>query len=141
MNLYDGTSSGLGTLLPATWRSGWSPRRTRVSSANSSKSWDVRASDDRLLQVKSRVIGPDNRRSQVFSPFRTFDFDACVFVIFDARDYSISNAIELPAESVRGLSRRSEWVAGNRVRVFADLLNAPGAVDVTALLQDSLAAL
>lgn len=109
--------------------------------ANSSKSWDVRASDGRLLQVKSRVIGPDTRRSQVFSPFRTFDFDACVFVIFDARDYSISNATELPAESVRGLSRRSEWVAGNRVRVFADLLNAPGAVDVTALLQDSLAAL
>lgn len=60
--------------------------------ANSSKSWDVRASDGRLLQVKSRVIGPDTRRSQVFSPFRTFDFDACVFVIFDARDYSISNA-------------------------------------------------
>lgn len=109
--------------------------------ANSSKSWDVRASDGRLLQVKSRVIDPDTRRSQVFSPFRTFDFDACVFVIFDARDYSISNAIELPAESVRGLSRRSEWVAGNRVRVFADLLNAPGAVDVTTLLQDSLAAL
>ena len=67
--------------------------------------------------------------------------DGARLVIFDARDYSISNAIELPAESVRGLSRRSEWVAGNRVRVFADLLNAPGAVDVTALLQDSLAAL
>lgn len=108
---------------------------------NSSKSWDVRASDGRLLQVKSRVISPDTRRSQVFSPFRSFDFDACVFVIFDAHDYSISHAVELPAESVRGLSRHSEWIAGHRVRVFADLLNAPGAVDVTVRLQVSLAAL
>lgn len=108
---------------------------------NSAKSWDVRAADGRLLQVKSRVIGPDARRSQVFSPFRSFDFDACVFVVFDARDYSITNAIELPAESVRGLSHRSEWVAGNRVRVFADLLNAAGAVDVTVALQRSLDAL
>jgi len=87
------------------------------------------------------VIGRDTRRSQVFSPFRTFDFDACVFVIFDAHDYSIANAIELPSDSVRGLSRRSEWVAGSRVRVFADLQSAPGAVDVTARLQESLAAL
>lgn len=87
------------------------------------------------------MIGRDTRRSQVFSPFRTFDFDACVFVIFDAHDYSIANAIELPSDSVRGLSRRSEWVAGSRVRVFADLQSAPGAVDVTARLQESLAAL
>lgn len=108
---------------------------------NSAKSWDVQADDGRLLQVKSRVLMADSRRSQVFSPFRSFDFDACVFVIFDGRDYSITRAVELSSVAVVGLSKRSEWVAGHRVRAFADLLGAPGALDVTGLLRESLESL
>jgi len=87
------------------------------------------------------VISRDSGRSEVFSPFRSFDFDACVFVVFDAVDYSVSRAVEVPASSVQALARRNEWVAGHRVRVFADLLAAPGAVDVTCQLRDAFASL
>lgn len=108
---------------------------------NSEKSWDVRADDGRLLQVKSRVIFPGVRKSQVFSPFRSFEFDACVFVLFDGRNYEITQAIELPRDSVMDMARRSEWVAGSRVRVFANLIAAPGARDVTEAVSRALASL
>lgn len=108
---------------------------------NSEKSWDVRANDGRLLQVKSRVIFPGAHKSQVFSPFRSYEFDACVFVLFDGRNYEISQAIEVPRQSVMDIARRSEWVAASRVRVFADLIAAPGARDVTEAVRLSLASL
>src|SRR4051812_33274503 len=51
------------------------------------KSWDVRSSDGRLLQVKCRVLRKDDRSTQFFSPFRSWDFDAAVFVVLDAESY------------------------------------------------------
>ena len=101
----------------------------------------MRANDGRLLQVKSRVIFPGAHKSQVFSPFRSYEFDACVFVLFDGRNYEISQAIEVPRQSVMAIARRSEWVAASRVRVFADLIAAPGARDVTEAVRLSLASL
>lgn len=108
---------------------------------NSAKSWDVRTHDGRRLQVKSRVIYPGTAKSQVFSPFRSYDFDACVFILFDGRSYEVTQAVELPSLSVIELARRVEWVAGSRVRVFAQLLAAPGARDVTEAVRRSLASL
>ena len=51
---------------------------------NSAKSWDVQLPDGIRLQVKSRVVGPGTSNSQVFSPFRSWDFDRCVFIVFDS---------------------------------------------------------
>jgi len=107
----------------------------------SEKSWDVRAADGSLLQVKSRVLYPETLKSQVFSVFRSFDFDACVFVLFDGRHLDIHQAVEVPRESVVLLARRSEWVAGSRIRVSANLLAAPGARDITDRARRALASL
>lgn len=112
-----------------------------VLAPNSEKGWDVRANDGRLLQVKSRVIHPGARKSQVFSPFRSFGFDACIFVLFDGRSYEVTQAIEVPRQSVIDMAKRSEWVAGSRVRVVARLIAAPGALDVTESIRRSLASL
>lgn len=72
--------------------------------AQSKKSWDVATPDGRLLQVKSRVIEPGGRTSQNYSPFRSWDFDACVFVHFDAATYEVADAVEVPAEAIRALT-------------------------------------
>lgn len=104
---------------------------------NSAKSWDVCARDGRRLQVKSRVLYPGTRKSQVFSAFRSFDFDACVFVLFDGTSYEITQAVELPQQPVVDMAKRSEWIAGSRVRT--DLVGAPGARDVTETMRRALA--
>lgn len=50
----------------------------------SEKSWDVRASDGRKLQVKCRLVTLGDKGRQQYSPFRSWGFDACVFITFDA---------------------------------------------------------
>lgn len=72
--------------------------------SQSKKSWDVATPDGRLLQVKSRVIEPGSRTSQNYSPFRSWDFDACVFVHFDAFTYEVADAVEVPTEAIRTLT-------------------------------------
>lgn len=83
---------------------------------SSRKSWDVRVGD-RLLQVKCRVVDSASKRSAGFSPFRSFDFAACVFVILDAKDYSVSYAVEVTRETVEQSSTLYKWVGGSRVSV------------------------
>ncbi len=104
----------------------------------SEKSWDVRAPDGRLLQVKARLIAAGDRRSHNFSPFRSWGFDACVFLLLDAHTYDIASAVEVPMASVRGMARETEWVRGFRIGTRAALLSAPGAVDRTELLRSAL---
>lgn len=100
----------------------------------STKSWDVLA-DGRRLQVKCRVAH-GRGRTQLFSPFRSWDFDACVFVIFDGFSYDVLRASEVGAEQVRAACRESVWVRGHRVTVAkVDSLNGR---DVTELLQSEL---
>src|SRR4051812_25900664 len=48
----------------------------------SEKSWDVRGSDGRKIQVKCRLVVPDTKGTQQYSPFRSWDFDVCVFITF-----------------------------------------------------------
>ncbi|MGZ4481812.1 MAG: hypothetical protein ACXVY5_06365, partial [Gaiellales bacterium] len=50
---------------------------------NSQKSWDVDAPEGRL-QVKARLVSDLKNRSQrQVSPFRSWDFDAAVSVLFE----------------------------------------------------------
>jgi len=101
---------------------------------NSEKSWDLQDSDGRLIQVKSRVIAAASRTKPVqFSVFRSWDFDAATFVVFEAETYDVLAAIEVPAHSVRAKSREVAWVGGSRLTVSIAMLSSlPGAVDRTA---------
>lgn len=106
----------------------------------SEKSWDVRV-DDRHLQVKVRLIAAGDRRSHYYSPFRSWDFDACVFVLLDAHTYDVTRAAEVPVAGVREMARETTWVRGFRVGTRTDLRNISGAVDRTAELRHALDAL
>lgn len=105
---------------------------------NSEKSWDVLAEDGRRLQVKSRLVGRHTGGSQIFSVFRSWDFDACVLILLDAASYDVVSAVEVPPEVARSKARRSAWVSGDRIRVREDFTGLPGVVDVTARVRDAL---
>lgn len=101
-----------------------------VLAPKSEKSWDVRAGDGRRLQVKCRVV--DQRgRAQFFSPFRSWEFDACLFIQLDAHSYEVRRAIEVPVDGVRSVVKETRWVAGFRATVGEDFLGLGGACDVT----------
>jgi len=99
----------------------------------SEKSWDVRASDGRRLQVKARVAQPPG--GSHFSVVRSWDFDAAVFVMFDPHDYSVANATEVEVEHVRAKSTYSEHTNGWRLTV-STLLKV-GGLDVTKRLRNA----
>jgi hypothetical protein len=107
---------------------------------NSEKSWDVTAGDGRLLQVKSRVIAASARfKPTQFSVFRSWGFDAAVFVVFAAETYEILAAYEVPASAVRERASVSAWVGGQRLTLsLVSLAALPGCVDVTPRLQAAL---
>lgn len=107
----------------------------------SQKSWDVQLPDGTTLQVKCRVIDPQGRRSQVYSPFRSWSFDRCVFVLLDIETYEVISGVEVPAASLRSIARRSEWVAGDRIGLSTDLTSLDSARDVTEMLSAAMAAL
>ncbi|SOC51149.1 hypothetical protein SAMN05421879_10149 [Ornithinimicrobium cerasi] len=97
------------------------------------KSWDVESADGRRIQVKSRLVVSGTRRAQQYSPFRSWDFDVCVFITFDAYTYDVLQALEVPSEGVRALASPVPHVGvtAARVNTRTALAAAPGAVDVT----------
>ncbi len=106
----------------------------------SEKSWDVRVGD-RHLQVKVRLIAASDRRSHSYSPFRSWNFDACVFVLLDAHTYDVVRAVEVPVAGVQELAREVRWVKGFRIGTRADLRLIDGAVDRTTNLRLALGTL
>ena len=100
----------------------------------SAKSWDVQASDGRLLQVKARLVVPGSKTPQQYSPFRSWDFDACVFIAFDAFTYDVLEALEVPSDGVRSIAMSVPHVGATAARVHtkSPLRQLPGAVDVTS---------
>jgi hypothetical protein len=105
--------------------------------APSVKSWDVQAGD-RKLQVKCRLVDQDDRRSQSFSPFRSWEFNACVFMALDCYTYDVVRAVEIPVETVKTLAREISWVRGHRVNVSQIAGPVQGARDVTDLMRCAL---
>ena len=99
----------------------------------SEKSWDVRVGD-RDLQVKCRVTDASSKKSQSYSPFRSFAFDSCVFLLLDSVTYEVVSAIEVDREVVEKSSSVSAWVAGRRVTVRQVLALKEGK-DVTAAVR------
>lgn len=95
----------------------------------SEKSWDVRAGDGRLVQVKCRMVGA--KRSGNYSFFRSWDFDVCVFVRLDSTTYEVVSAVEVPKSGVQSLAQTTAHVNGSRIQLAHNLLQVPGAVDRT----------
>ncbi|MFE9235227.1 DUF6998 domain-containing protein [Cellulosimicrobium funkei] len=100
-----------------------------VLAAASEKSWDVRDSTGRTVQVKCRVQGEG--RPGNFSFLRSFDFDACVFVRLDGATYDVVSAVEVPAGELQAIASYSAHVNGWRISARRPLADLPGAVDLT----------
>jgi hypothetical protein len=105
--------------------------------AASGKSWDVQAGD-RKLQVKCRLVDPDSRRYESFSPFRSWAFDACIFITLDCHTYDVVLAVEIPVAIVKAIAQETRWVNGHRVSVRQVAGPIEGARDVTDLIRDAL---
>ncbi len=88
--------------------------------------------------MKCRLVDPGDRRSQSFSPFRSWEFDACVFIVLDCFTYDVIRAVEVPVETVRALARETPWVKGHRVSVGQVCGRVQGARDVTNLIRHAL---
>jgi hypothetical protein len=73
--------------------------------AASTKSWDVRTPEGERLQVKSRTVtDPRNAGERQLSPFRSWDFDASLVVLFDDQ-FRVWKAARLPRELVEEVAR------------------------------------
>ena len=76
----------------------------------SQRSWDVVTPEKRRLQVKARVLTPENSSRQL-SPIRTWEFDELVVVLFDD-NFAVSRAVFLPAAVAREASSWRKHVNG-----------------------------
>lgn len=107
----------------------------------SEKSWDVLGPDGRKIQVKCRLVVPGSKATQQYSPFRSWDFDICVFVTFDAFTYDVLQAIEVPSEGIQALAAPVPHVGATaaRVNTRTNFSKLPGTTDVTTRLRHALA--
>lgn len=81
---------------------------------------DRRASDCRSRRAWSRVRCRGERQ---LSPFRSWEFDAAVIVLFDD-DYEVSHAAKLPVVELRERARWAKHVNGWLVFATPDVLNS-----------------
>ena len=97
---------------------------------NSEKSWDVQTATERL-QVKCRVVDTSKtNHGRQLSPFRTWDFDRAVIVLFDD-DYAIYKCVALPRDVVRAHGTFRKHVNGDVVQATDALMAHPEAEDLT----------
>ena len=91
---------------------------------NSEKSWDVRSPDGLRIQVKGRVVIDPRKRSQrQLSPFRSFDFDEAIVVLFDGT-FQVWRAVSIPVETVKQVSVYRRHVNGFVLHANDTLLNS-----------------
>lgn len=102
---------------------------------NSVKSWDLKTSDGTRVQIKCRVVGePPKIGERQLSPFRSFEFDDLVIVLF-APDYSVKRAVRMPVDTVKALSRRRSHVNGHVLIATDPVLSAANSVDITEAIR------
>ena len=99
---------------------------------NSEKSYDLVAEDGRRIQVKVRLIRPGTSKAAVFSPMRSFDFEACVFLIVDDEAGDVEVARELTVDEVREVGKHREHTNGLVVRMGQIRSNPQLGVDLTS---------
>jgi hypothetical protein len=80
---------------------------------NAAKSHDLIDAKGDKIQVKAmggRMAG----RAAKFSPFRSFDFDTAVFLVFESDTFEIALAREVSAEAIEAVARYSPHVNGSQ---------------------------
>lgn len=89
----------------------------------SQKSWDVETPDGTRLQVKARVLSSTpNAGERELSPFRSWDFDAAIIVLFDDH-FGVWRAARLLPAQLQAAARYSGHVKGDVVRATDSLLD------------------
>lgn len=84
------------------------------------------------MQVKARLIAnPPTAGQFQTSPFRSWDFDLAVLMLFRADNYAPALAVLAPVELVRINAKRRAHVNGDVVFIRPPLTTAPGIQDIT----------
>lgn len=84
-----------------------------VLADNSVKSYDLVTPEGLKVQVKARVLRKPNLVSErQLSPFRSFDFDQALVILFD-RTYGVARAVLLSHDVVEAASTFNKHVNGN----------------------------
>lgn len=82
---------------------------------NSNRSWDLTSPKNERLQIKARVVvDAKNRGQRQLSPFRSWDFDGAVIVLFDDA-FQVWKAARLSAKKLEAIARYAKHVNGNLV--------------------------
>lgn len=105
---------------------------------NSNKSTDLLTPRGKKIQVKSRVVGdPPKRGERQLSPFRSWDFDYAVVILFDPA-YGVRRAAQLKVAEIKSASRQDGYVNAERVFATDDLLKRGR--NITAKLRNAIEA-
>ena len=103
---------------------------------NSNKSADLIVRRKKI-QIKARVLSdPEKSGQRQLSPFRSWDFDDAVVVLFNHR-YTVRRATRIKVDELKAAAREDRWVSGHRV-IARDALLDRGR-DITQKLQDAAA--
>ncbi len=82
---------------------------------NSRRSWDLVTKDGDRAQVKARVTSEIAKKGQrQLSPFRSWDFDAALIVLFNEQ-LEVRRAAWIPVDEVKGAARADTYVSASRV--------------------------
>lgn len=111
--------------------------RDGVLEPKSMKSHDITDPGGRQIQVKAmggRVAGKAGK----FSPFRGFDFDSGVFLVFESQTFELAFAREVSANDIEAMSHYSVHTNG-RQSTLRQIENA--GTDVTDEMRAAYAAL
>ncbi|GHF14832.1 DUF6998 domain-containing protein [Pseudolysinimonas yzui] len=101
---------------------------------NSKKSYDILDSEGRKLQVKARLVA--GAKNTDFSAIRSWDFDAAVFLVLDARTYEVTWARELSLAETEALGRH---VALTNSHAISTRHVLPLGIDVTDRIRGAFA--
>jgi hypothetical protein len=81
---------------------------------NSNKSADLIVRKKKI-QIKARVLSdPEKSGERQLSPFRSWDFDDAVIVLFNRR-YDVQRATRIKIGELKAAAREDKWVSGHRV--------------------------
>jgi len=104
---------------------------------NSNKSADLIVRKKKI-QIKARVLSnPEKSGERQLSPFRSWDFDDAVIVLFD-RNYAVRRGTRIKVDELKAASKEDKWVSGHRVHARDALLDRGR--DITEKLRGAAAA-
>jgi len=99
----------------------------------SNKSADLKTSDNKLIQVKSRKI--EYIKPTSLNVIRSWDFDILVVILF-SKEGNVLKAIEINAKDAKSLSKRNNHQNGDVLTTSKELLEHQKSKNITDDLQN-----